>query len=153
MSITIEFVPSAAEQAPDVPGLKKPYKFRLSIAEVRQLVTDYNALAFSLLQDGARLFVWSPAYTKDGKPKWYRAAHTDPVKYGVKLGCWSLAHKIEDFGPDNGCTEAEWTTFTARMTSFLQERLPGCEPYAEGWEARKPQFRFETYIRFTEHDQ
>jgi hypothetical protein len=135
----IEYVPSAADQAPVNPKLPKPYKYSMPLPDTIKLIADYNTLAAKLEHAGDRQFL-----------QYKSRVDTKPVKYGIRFSCWALANKLGDFGPNRGCTREEWLAFTKAMTDFLTERLPGCVPYVEGWGRSKPQFRFETYIRYAE---
>lgn len=131
--------------------MRSPYKFKASVAEVRKLVSECNALADVVCREGSRFFTWQPSWPERATKKVYPPVSTKPTKYGVKLECWLMAHKLETWGPDNGCTFDEWQKVTEAFKKRLQATLPGCEPTIDGWSERKPQFRLETYIQYTEH--
>lgn len=138
-TLNITYRPGADEMAPET-KLPKPYKFQMTIAETQRLIADYNHLCTAYAYLGKRMFTQYPP-----RPR------TKPVKYGIRLDCWLLALKLEDFGPDRGCTKEEWQKLVDALRAFFAERLPGSKPYSEDWSHRKPQFSFETYIRYSEH--
>jgi hypothetical protein len=140
MSINVTLRPGADDMAPNKLGLPAPYKFRMSLKRAQSVIEGCKNVASRLSQQDGRKFL-----------QFDHVVRTKPVKYGVRFHVWALALKIKDFGPDRGCTREEWDAFVAGMTEFLKKRFPGCKPYAEKWnEETKPQFSFETYIRYAE---
>ena len=114
--------------------LKKPYEFEIPAAVARQLGKDLKDLLKPL-----------------NKRLQYAYLETKAVSKGQRIGLYMLGYKPGLY-PEVGVTHGQWDTLCAalvkRITVTLGKRV---DCYVEPWSPlRKFQFRFETYIKFTE---
>lgn len=124
------------QPAQGIPGLRKPYQFVLD-----------TKTAWKLPMDLRKLFAENPAWLQCDLVERKGTAR------GFKLNVFLLGYRPGFCGDVNeGLTAEQWKTLTNRTSAIIAAALgENIAPYCEDWNAeRKFQYRFETYIHYTE---
>jgi hypothetical protein len=118
-------------------GLRHPYQFKASLADVRTLIKSLRELSKG------------DPYTK----MQYGASPTSKsTTYGIRFDIFMLGFKPGYCGtPLTGVTREEWDKCVEEVTTAVRAVLPDVPVYASQWNPNnKFQFRIETYIMYSE---